>query len=404
MQSLKSTPIKNKGQLTSASHSTKTNLKLAKSSRKLKIIGLILFAFLVIAITSILVPEFRHATRNILNSPIVNTGPDVINDRGRTNILILGIGGEGHDGPNLTDTIILASYNQKTQNTNLISIPRDFWVESIQDKINAAYAFGQEKGEGIGIQQASDAVGEILGIPIHYVVRVDFNGFVKAIDELGGIDILVDKTFDDFQYPITGEENNLCGFRIENTPNDQGIIETKYLDATGSVVPAEPDPFTCRYEHLHFDAGLTHMNGTTALKYVRSRKGTNDENSDFARSKRQEKVISAVKDKIFSLEGVFNPAKILSLYNTFSNSIDTNIKTSEFPDFFKLFSNVKTGQISSTVISTEGDNPLLVNPPITNRYKLKYVLIPSSGSLDQIHQFIQNTLYPLPTPTPAGTN
>lgn len=402
MQSL-SAKAKHVGPLQSDSRAKLKLARLKKTSAKLKIIASIVIIFIIFAMAAIFIPQFRSVTTSILTNPIVvDSRPSVSNDRGRTNILILGIGGIGHDGPNLTDTIILASYNQETKNTDLISVPRDFWVDSIKAKINTAYAFGQEKGEGIGITQATQAVSEILGVPIHYVVRVDFNGFVKLIDQLGGLDIFVDNTFDDFQYPITGEEKNLCGLRIENITTDQGQAETKIIDATGSVIPAEPDPFLCRYEHLHFDAGLTHMDGTTALKYVRSRKGTNNENSDFARSKRQEKVISAVKDKLFSLEGVFNPTKILSLYDTFQGSIDTNIKTSEFPEFFKLFQSARDGVISSVVISADGENPLLVNPPISSRYGLQYVLIPASGSLDLIHTFIQNTLYPAPTLTPIS--
>lgn len=402
MQSLNSAPIKKKGKITSAPTDHHFNKNISKSSRKLKIIGLILIGFFVLALASIFIPHLRSATQNILNSPIIKPGPNIINDRGRTNILILGTGGEGHDGPNLTDTLILASYNQNTTNTNLISIPRDFWVDSIKAKINTAYAFGVEKSKTQGITQASDAVSEILGVPIHYVVRLDFNGFTRAIDELGGVDIIVDQTFDDYMYPISGEEKNMCGLKYETVIGDDGVGRVKLLDSSNQVVADEPDPFKCRYEHLHFEAGLTHMDGQTALKYVRSRKGTNDENSDFARSKRQEKVISAVKDKIFSLEGVFNPTKILSLYNAFSQSIDTNISPSEFPDFFELFQQARAGQISSTVISTDGDYPLLVNPPISNTYGLQYVLIPTSGSLDQIHKFIQDTLYPTPTPTTSN--
>ncbi len=401
MQSLNSTPTKKRGKVISASTHTKSDKVSAKSSRKLKIIGLILIGFFVLAVASFFIPHLRNATQSILNNPIINSGPNIINDRGRTNILILGTGGEGHDGPNLTDTLILASYNQNTKNTNLISIPRDFWVDSIKAKINTAYAFGVEKSKTQGITQASDAVSEILGVPIHYVVRLDFNGFTRAIDELGGVDIIVDQTFDDYMYPISGEEKNMCGLKYETVTDGDGVGRVKLLDSNNQIVEGE-DPFTCRYEHLHFEAGLTHMDGQTALKYVRSRKGTNDENSDFARSKRQEKVISAVKDKIFSLEGVFNPTKILSLYNAFSQSIDTNISPSEFPDFFELFQQARAGQISSSVISTDGDNPLLINPPISNTYGLQYVLTPASGSLDQIHKFIQDTLYPVPTPTPSN--
>src|SRR5690606_23734852 len=85
------------------------------------------------------------------------------------NVLLLGIGGGTHDGPNLTDTIILANIDQKKNTINMLSLPRDTWAPGQGAKINAAYAFGEEKG-GKGIEQASKAIEEITGQEISYTI------------------------------------------------------------------------------------------------------------------------------------------------------------------------------------------------------------------------------------------
>src|ERR1035437_8036590 len=120
----------------------------------------------------------------------------------RVNILLLGIGGGNHDGPNLTDTIMLASIDPKNNKVTLISIPRDLWFPDVNEKINAAYQIGLSKGGGLLLAEA--AVQKITGQSVDYGVRIDFSGFVKAVDEIGGLDVNVDNTFDDYQYPADG--------------------------------------------------------------------------------------------------------------------------------------------------------------------------------------------------------
>src|SRR3989344_5788030 len=75
------------------------------------------------------------------------TGSGLKSDHGRVNVLLLGTGGAGHEGPDLTDTMILASIDKDGDDTFLISIPRDLWAPSLSAKINSAYAYGQEKDE-----------------------------------------------------------------------------------------------------------------------------------------------------------------------------------------------------------------------------------------------------------------
>ena len=128
----------------------------------------------------------------------------------RVNVLLLGNAGGTHDGPYLTDSIIVASYNLKTHKVTMVSIPRDLWIEGAKGKVNAIYEIGEAKYGG-GLKYTEDKIDDILGIPIHYGVRIDFRGFAKAVDLVGGVDIEVEKTFDDYNYPIEGKENDLCG-------------------------------------------------------------------------------------------------------------------------------------------------------------------------------------------------
>ena len=295
----------------------------------------------------------------------------------RVNILLLGIGGGAHDGPNLTDTIIFASIDPKQKKVTMVTLPRDLYIPELGSKINKAYADGQDKDKGLVLAKA--AVGKVLGQKIDYGFRIDFNGFIKAVDYMGGLDVDVERTFDDYAYPITGKEDELCGFEQE------AIATLSAQISTGSAQDSEF--FPCRFEHLHFDKGMIHMDGLTALKYVRSRHALGPEGSDFARSKRQEKVISAFKDKVFSAETLLNPLKLLSLYDTFQSSIDTDITKDEYDDFVKLAQKMKGAPTKNYVIDAgdgeEGRPELLINPPVSlDQYGGAWVLIPKAGSSD----------------------
>ncbi len=306
----------------------------------------------------------------------------------KLNILILGIGGGAHDGPNLTDTIILANIDGAKNKVTLASIPRDLWVPDLEGgnkKINEAYAKGEAIKKGGGIPLAEAVVEKVMGQPVDYAVRIDFNGFVRAVDIVGGLDIIVDNTLDDYKYPISGKEDDPCGFSEE---------EIKEFIATVSAEKEISEKFSCRYKHLHFEKGPQRLNGEQALEFVRSRHGVNGEGSDFARSKRQQKIITAFKDKILSAQTLINPAKILILYDILKDSIDTNIKQEEFDDFIRLAQKMKKAKITSIVIDT-GDkinkrDGLLEEAPIAMEYNFLSVLIPrvGNGDFSEIHQYI----------------
>lgn len=296
---------------------------------------------------------------------------------GSINVLLLGKGGGKHDGPDLTDTIILANINTKTNQVVLVSIPRDLWVPDIKGKINKAYTIGQENNKQ-GILLTKAVVSKVTGQTIDYVVVIDFSGFVKIIDYLGGVDVEVARTLDDYAYPVEGKEEDAC----EKT--EEEIVDLTAQIATASA--KEWEAFPCRYKHLHVPQGTQHMDGQLALEFSRSRHGVNGEGTDFARSQRQQKVISAVRDKVLSIGTILNPIKILGIFNILKDNIDTNIQLTEFDDFINLANQMKNSKITSHVVDfgdeSAGRYGLLTEPPRTKDKGFQSVLVPRIGESD----------------------
>ena len=118
------------------------------------------------------------------------------------------------------------------------------------------------------------------------------------------------------------------------------------------------------------------------------------EGSDFARSKRQERVISAFREKIFSVDTFLNPVKLVGLLNTLKDSIKTDIKESEYSDFIHLAQKMKGAKISSAIIDTGDEEKdrygLLINPPISETYGNQWVLSPrlGNGEYDEIQTYV----------------
>jgi len=182
----------------------------------------------------------------------------------RINILLLGIDQRDYEeGPWRTDTMILVTIDPATQSAGILSIPRDLWVvipDGFQEsRINNAHFFGDAtQYPGGGPALAKKTVQYNFGIPVHYYVRLNFTAFEKLVDLIGGIDVLVDHTIDDPEYPAS--------------------------DGPG-------------FEPFHLDAGMQHLDGKTALKYARTR---HDPLGDFGRARRQQQVMFAIRDKILN--------------------------------------------------------------------------------------------------------
>lgn len=275
----------------------------------------------------------------------------------RINILLLGMGGKKHEGGYLTDTLILASIEPSTKKVALISIPRDMAIP-IENmgwkKINHVNAFAEMEQENSGGIAISQTLSDILNIPIDYYLRIDFEGFINIVDKLGGVTVDVENTINDREYPVRGME--------------------------------KADDYFSRFEHLYIEKGEHHMDGELALKYVRSRHTPGIEGSDFARAKRQQKVIEAVKDNLLSLKTLFKPKMISEIINEFQEHINTNLNIWEMVKLWEIVKDVKRENITNKVMDN-GPNGLLIDT-ISNEGA--YLLVPKSGDFSEIEYFVNN--------------
>lgn len=293
-------------------------------------------------------------------------------DQDRVNFLLLGIGGEGHEGPQLTDTIIFGGYKPSTGSVGLLSIPRDLSVPMGGygwRKINSANAYGEAETKGAGPKKTISIVEDILDQKIQYYVRIDFDGFAKFIDAIDGIDVYVDRAFTDAQYPIYGKEETVCAQRDADAP-----------DTTTGL-------YDCRFEALSFKQGWTRMDGDMALKFVRSRHGSNGEASDFARSRRQQKVLTAVKEKIFSVSTLINPLRINELFSAIRENVATNIEPWEILRMANILSTIDRSAMITRVLDASPSAPLYST--IVNG---GYVLLPKNDDWEPIRAMAESLL------------
>lgn len=270
---------------------------------------------------------------------------------GNTNILLLGTGGGDHDGADLTDTIILASIDQNNKIVPMLSIPRDFYVD-IDDlgggtRINQVYELGKKNYDSVtGIEYVKKAVEDITGVDIHYYVKIDFTGFRDIVDSLGGIDIYVDNAINDPYYPKEG---------------------------------------TILYETFRLEAGQQSLDGDTALKYARSRKTT----SDFDRSKRQQKLLFAIKNEAMKKDLLLNPGKIGNLYDAVKKNIETNLSMGHIIELAKISKDFNQNNIISKVIT---DDPTscggFLYVPERELFGGAYVLVPIGNDYHFIHEYV----------------
>lgn len=284
-------------------------------------------------------------------------------DRDRINILLIGMGGKNHDGGYLADTIMLASLEPSTQKVALTSIPRDLSIP-IENmgwrKINSVNSYAEADNPGSGGLATSQAVSDVLGVPVDYYVRVDFQSFVDIIDTLGGINVYVENTIDDASYPVSGMED-----------------ATNYYE---------------RYEHLHIEKGWQKMDGSLALKYARSRHTPGVEGSDFGRAARQQKIMEAAKDEVLSMNTLLNPMKISGLITDVSSHIDTNLKLWEMVKLWNNFKDVKKENIVNKVLDNSTSGLLMDSKSSEGAY----LLIPRSGDFSEIQYFINSVFTDAP--------
>ncbi len=281
------------------------------------------------------------------------------------NIILLGHGDAGHDGGHLTDSITLAHFDLNLQKLALISIPRDLWVDlpgGKTNKLNAAYAQDFDKASVI-----KQAIQKVTGLTPHYFIGVDFFGIQAIIDELDGIEITLEETFEDPFYPIRGRELDLCGMSPEK-------IEEVHQKYSGFQLERQ---FECRYEQIYYKQGTHQINGAEALKIARSRHGS----SDFARSQRQQAILLGIKQDLLSLDAVKNAPDIFKqLSHTFTSDIDLGAIAGIAP----TLTNIKDFQITQINLSTENTLTESTGP------QGQYILIPQQNQ--SLSSYIQSQL------------
>jgi LCP family protein required for cell wall assembly len=252
----------------------------------------------------------------------------------RVNILLLGTDKRPAElGPSRTDTMIVLTLDPTTKTAGMLSIPRDLWVSIpgyAEGRINTAHFVGErDKYPGGGPALAKKTVQYTLGVPIHYYIRINFDGFEKLIDVIGGVTIDVKEAIHDTKYP----DNNF-GYMTVDIP-----------------------------------AGVQHMDGKTALQYARARHGS----SDFYRARRQQDVIKAVRDKMLSLD--IPLTRIPEILRVVGDSVQTDLSLSEMYALAKLARDIPLEQIQSAVIdealTTSQITPDGADVLIPNRAKIR---------------------------------
>lgn len=338
-----------------------------KKKKRFRFFLIFLLMFFVVFTSEILVSD-QSSTSWFSNLPVLKQIKDYVQgadkklkgeENDRINILLLGMGGKKHEGGYLTDTLILASLEPSTKKVAMISIPRDLAVPvegmGLQ-KINSINAYAENKESGSGGIAISQAVSDLLNIPIDYYIRIDFEGFINVIDEIGGVTVEVENSFDDYSYPVSGREDD---------PN-----------------------YDSRYEHLHIEKGQQDMDGDLALKFARSRHAAGIEGSDFARARRQQKIIEAVKDEVISVNMLLRPITINNIVNQMQDHVSTNLKVWEMLKLWNTFKDIKNENIINKVLNNSSSGLLVdsVSPAGA------YVLIPRSGDFSEI-QYLVNSVF-----------
>ncbi len=277
-----------------------------------------------------------------------------VDDKGHTNILIAGVGGEGHEGKDLTDTLMIASVDNTSKTVSMISVPRDLYVESTMGGMRINRLYEQAKIKWNDPDEALDLLKKtlenILAVEIPYSIKIDFEAFEKIIDELGGVEINV----------------------------EQDIADPDYPDANYGY-----DPF-------YLSQGLQHLDGKTALKYVRSRKSS----SDFDRSKRQQQLLVAIKEKVTDKSILTRKSFLKKMYYSLTDHIETNMSISEMLSLAEFAIEWDSKNLS---VATLNDEPIFrggfLYTPLRELYGGAFVLLPAGDNFNSIRQFTELVFY-----------
>jgi polyisoprenyl-teichoic acid--peptidoglycan teichoic acid transferase len=237
-------------------------------------------------------------------------GPDE-----RLNVLVLGVDAAPGRTTVLTDTMMVVSFDPVGKTASMVSLPRDLvnvplgGGDDFGPKLNSLMSYADHHPNDFprgGLRTLQDAIGELLGIPIHYHATMEFEGFIHMVDAVGGVDISIAKAIDDPGYDGFGADGR--GWSIE--------------------------------------AGQHHLDGAGALAYARSRKSAGD--SDFTRAGRQQQLIVALKDAATEGGSVF--WELPGLLEAVGDSIRTDLPVERLPQLAAAIDEIGSGGITRAVI------------------------------------------------------
>ena len=346
--------------LSSQKREVKTKRRSSKSGKRflkvcLTIIWIIVIFFLSVWFISWFKWLFDNVKKVLVSSVSKTVWTPMKKDQyNSVNVLILWYGWATHQWWFLTDSIMVASRNPDENNVTLFSLPRDLYVKSPvtngYGRINAIFPQYYSRTQSVEESALWFAwkVGEMLGLDIPYYATVDFQTFKEIVDSLWWVDVYVDKTINDPQYPA-----------------DDMI----------------------HYNPFYIEAWEQHLDGNTALKYARSRHTT----SDFDRAKRQQKLIIAIKDKM--LEQWLSISTATQLYDQYKKYIQTNISAQEMLRTVQFLPEIKEFS-SFGYTSTCGDRDVtrmvpwcfLYNPPMA-QFGGMSVLLPDGASAGNVSNY-----------------
>ncbi|MGH2457143.1 MAG: LCP family protein [Candidatus Limnocylindria bacterium] len=282
--------------------------------------------------------------------------PDV--SRGeRVNVLLVGVDSSPTRTTRLTDTMLLVSLDAASGRSAMVSIPRDLYGVPLPDgrvfnaKLNSLMAYADARPTefpmgGVGTLKA--AIGDLLGVRIHYFAAIDLLGFKSAIDAIGGVDVTVERAVNDPSY--NDEFGNRVGFFIQ--------------------------------------PGTYHMDGRTALAYVRSRRGVGD--SDFTRADRQQQLLGALRRELTAGSLVLG---LSGLLDAVRNALVTDIPSERMSDLAQAVQDADLSQLRRVVLRPP--EYMTADP----RSAAGYILIPN---LEAIRAVGEEMLSSTPTPAPSG--
>ena len=318
-------------------------------------------------------------------------------EEGRINIVLLGMRGKGVvGGGTLADTIMVVSIKRQenpdredTYKVSMVSVPRDLYVvmpgTTSNMKINSVYHYGEEKGNGQGMEAMKQVLADITGQKMHYGVEVNFAGFKQVVDALGGVEVNLEEPFIE---PVQFHEQKVCDgenggvFTVKS-----GEFQNK-IDHRGKLVAQYPLCYNATEECggvFIVPAGVSILDGEKALCYVRARATS----SDFDRARRQQEVIGQLKKKALSMGVLTDFGKIQEIFTAVSGNVYTDLELWEMQRFFDLYKKIGDDVPVEHKVLENSEEGLLYSHEGDAR---GYILMPRGDTYDKIREMFENII------------